>query len=73
MKGWSDSSDLFCLSLQLKSDVVGFLFKDNLTFFISIIVGGFGFIRIPYDSGAGDVELGSLYSKKYNQFLDGSR
>ena len=47
--------------------------NDKHKTFMSIIVGGFGFIRIPYESGAGDVELGSLYSHKHNQFLDGSR
>ena len=30
-------------------------------------------IKIPYEIGLGDIELGSLYSYKHNNYLDGSR
>ena len=61
-----------CISSS-RVHVVIFFFNNNRTLLMSIIVGGFGFIRVPYEAGAGDVELGSLYSHKHNQFLDGSR
>ena len=61
-----------CISSSRVHVVIDFV-NNNWTIFMSIIVGGFGFIRIPYESGAGDVELGSLYSHKHKQFLDGSR